>query len=93
MDNARTRRHLLPGELGAALRSARLRRGWSLRRAGREVGIDAGYLCLLEQGKRCPSSSVAFNLATTLKLDADVAQQLFDVARPDAGRDWRPPAA
>lgn len=81
-------RHLLPGPLGAALRAARVRHGWGLRPAARNVGISASYLCQLELGQRCPSTAVALALISALGLEDDVAGQLLDVARPASGRSW-----
>jgi transcriptional regulator with XRE-family HTH domain len=84
-------RHVLPPELAAELRAARWRRGLSLRQLADKVRVAHGYLCLLEQGKRCPSVAVARELAAALQLDPDVVAPLLAVARPDAGRSWRPP--
>lgn len=83
-------RHLLPADLAAALRDARLTRGLGLRQTARELGISPGYLTLLEQGKRCPSVAVARDLATVMELAPELAAQLLGVARPDAGRSWTP---
>lgn len=87
-------RHYLPADLAAALRAARLRRVGGLRRCAGQVGISPGYLCMLEQGKRCPSVAVARDLAAVLKLEQrepDLAARLLALARPDAGRSWTPP--
>jgi transcriptional regulator with XRE-family HTH domain len=84
-------RHVLPPDLAAALRAARWRRGLSLRQLAQKVGLAPSYLCLLEQGKRCPSVAVAYDLAAALQLDPDVVALLLAVARPDTGRSWRPP--
>jgi len=81
-----TRRHVLPADLAAQLRAARLYRGLGLRELARHVGLTPGYLTLLEQGKRCPSLAVARDLVTALELVPDLAEQLFAIARPDTGR-------
>lgn len=79
-------RHLDP-LIAQSLRSARRRQGWSLRRAAEIVGISAGYLCLLEQGKRVPSTIVARSL---VEVYADLPEQIIArleaVARRYAGR-------
>jgi hypothetical protein len=40
-------RHLDP-EVAESLRKARLRCGWSFRKAAQVTGVDAGYMCHLE---------------------------------------------
>ena len=62
-------RYLDP-EVASSLRKARLRRGWSLRTAARFTGVDAGYMCHLEHGRRVPSVVIAEALISGLKLDA-----------------------
>lgn len=79
-------RHTLPPDVANALRSARLDRRLSLRAAARRVGIPHGYLCALEQGKRCPSLAVAQDLVDGLQLKGDLAERLLRVALPDKGR-------
>ena len=86
-----TRRHTLPLPVAEALRSARARRGWSVREAAHHVGISFGHLSMLERGHRCPSLTVARDLTRVLLSDQpDASRSLLEVARPDAGRDWRP---
>jgi DNA-binding XRE family transcriptional regulator len=83
-------RHVLPFGLARELRAARRSRGLGLRAAAAKLGVDPGYLSRLERGLRCPSIAVAQDLAAGLDLESDVAGRLFDAARPDAGRSWRP---
>jgi transcriptional regulator with XRE-family HTH domain len=59
-----------------------------LRAAARATGIGPGYLSLLEKGQRCPSVAVARDLVAALELGTDLADRLFEVARPDAGRSY-----
>lgn len=79
-------RRTLPPVVAAALREARQARGLGLREAARRAGIYPGYLCLLEQGKRCPSLAVAQDLVDELDLDRALALELLTLARRDAGR-------
>jgi hypothetical protein len=80
-------RYLAP-EVAESLRRARRRRGWSFRRAGRAIGVNPGYLCYLEQGRRVPSVVVAEALIDGLKLDRDEAADLRAVALYGVGRDF-----
>jgi ribosome-binding protein aMBF1 (putative translation factor) len=80
-------RHLDP-EIAESLRKARLRRGWSFRTAARATGVDAGYLCHLEHGRRVPSIVTAEALISGLKLNAFEAEQLRAVALSGVGRDF-----
>jgi len=83
------RRYLDP-EVASSLREARLRHGWSFRTAARFTGVDAGYMCHLEHGRRVPSIVTAEALISGLKLDAFEAEQLRAVALFGVGRDFDP---
>lgn len=83
----------LPARLGAELRRARRRQGWSLRTAGERLGLGYSYLAQLERGERLPSVAVAEALAGGLDLSGPVASELHALARPHAGRSWTPEAA
>ena len=85
MENAR--HPPLPPEVAALLAAERIRRGWSYRRAAREVGTTPGYLHMLEHAERAPSHSMACNLVAAYRLDPAVAEELLDCAVVDAGRD------
>jgi len=79
-------RHLDP-VIAQNLRSARQRRGWTLRVAAEVIGISTGYLCLIEQGKRVPSTVVAACLVAVYSdMPVDVLAKLQIAARPSAGR-------
>lgn len=86
-----TYRRRLPPEVATMLRRARMRRGWSFRRAAGRAGIAFGYLHMLEAGKRCPSVLVAYSLARALELDDEDRATLMAHAVNDAGRCWRWP--
>jgi transcriptional regulator with XRE-family HTH domain len=73
-------------ELRQELHRARQTEGWSLRQAGRQIGIDWTYLRMLERGERCPSRSVAAALIEALELPPDIALWLRELAVPNAGR-------
>lgn len=85
MDQPSWQRHVLPADLAAELRVARLRLGLGLRQLERLICISRGYLSRLERGERCPSVVVAEALAVSLKLDSSVRARLLELARPDAG--------
>jgi len=79
-------RHLDP-VIAHTLRSARQRRHWTLRIAAAAIGLSPGYLCLLEQGKRVPSTIVAASLVAVYSdMPVDVVAKLQIAARPSAGR-------
>jgi transcriptional regulator with XRE-family HTH domain len=77
-------RHEIGAELGAKLKAARCRRGWSLRVAGQRVGIAHGYLALLESGVRAPRLAVADRLIEELRLSDDVADRLLAATAPES---------
>jgi hypothetical protein len=86
-------RSVLPPELGQKLRLSRQTEGWSLRQAGRQIGIDWSYLRLLEGRQRCRSRSVTADLIAALEIPPNVAMWLRELAVPNAGRDWTQPEA
>ncbi|MFJ8309811.1 MULTISPECIES: helix-turn-helix domain-containing protein [unclassified Streptomyces] len=82
----RLRRTPPPG-FGQALAEARRTAGLGLREAARRVGVSSGYLAALEAGTRCPSVSVAEQLAEVLGLGAAGRAVVLAAAVDDAGRD------
>jgi transcriptional regulator with XRE-family HTH domain len=76
--------------VASSLRKARLGRGWSFRTAARFTGVDAGYICHLEHGRRVPSVVIAEALISGLKLNGFEAEQLRAVALSGVGRDFDP---
>ena len=76
-----TRGELSP-ETGAALKAARLRLGFTLRRTAGLAQITNGHLCNMEQARRRPSVQVALRLAAVLRLDDETAMALIDEAAP-----------
>lgn len=76
-----------PPELGPMLGAARLRAGYRLREAARLLGLDSGYLVKLEAGQRCPSRTVALQLADAFQLVPEEREQLLAAAVDDAGAD------
>ncbi len=78
----------LDPEVAESLRKARLRCGWSFRKAAQVTGVDAGYMCHMEHGRRVPSIVTAQVLISGLKLDAFEAEQLGAVALIGVGRDF-----
>lgn len=87
-------RHYPPSDFGPTLAAGRRRASLGLRQAARAAGIPPGYWCLLEQGQRSPSETVAALLIVALHLDNTDADTIWNAAVPDAGRDYpRRPAA
>jgi transcriptional regulator with XRE-family HTH domain len=80
-------RHTITPELAAVLADARLRRGWSLREAARNVGVAAGTIAHLEHARRAPSVVVARNIARAYQLSPSEADMLFAQAIENAGKD------
>lgn len=58
-----------------------------LRQAARRLGISPGYLSNLEAGRRCPSRSMAEQLADGLRMNERDCATLFAAAVEDVGRD------
>jgi transcriptional regulator with XRE-family HTH domain len=85
-------RRQLPADLGQAIRSARLARGWTIVDAARYIGMSRSMLGSLEHGRKLPSAALAADIAAVLELDPDTADRLAEVAVPDRGRS-RPGAA
>lgn len=83
-------RHYPPPNFGPTLTAGRQRARLGLREAARAAGISAGYWCLLEQGERSPSESVAELLIHTLHLPWPEARIVRAAAVPGAGRDYDP---
>lgn len=83
-------RHEPPAEFAAALRRARRSAGISLHEMARRAGIAVGYACLLEQGKRSPSCSVAQHLVEAIGLTAGSDHdRILDAGIPNVGKDYR----
>lgn len=77
---------MLRGELwedvGAAIRKARLDRGWRQVDLAERVGVDRSEIARYELGTRVPSRPVAALLTATLDLDAYSALKLRALAEP-----------
>lgn len=76
----------LPADVAATLRRARERLGWSIRRAGRELGTPHTTVLRLEKGERAPSTAMAEEIARVYQLDWVVADRLHAVSLPGVGR-------
>jgi DNA-binding XRE family transcriptional regulator len=68
-------------------RDARRRCGWSLREAGRNVGVAHGTIAHLEKARRAPSVVVARNIIRTYRLTDPEAAMLRAEAVEGAGWD------
>lgn len=84
-EDTERRRHELGPELGAELRAARIAAGLGLRQTARLVGINNGYLSLLEAGLRAPSVDVAAELAEALVLEPELRARLLEASVARAG--------
>ena len=80
-------RYLAPA-IAESLTRARQRRGWSYREAARVTGVDGGYLCHLEHGRRVPSVLVVEALVEGYGLTGSDAENLRAVGLVGVGRDW-----
>jgi hypothetical protein len=89
-DAAWSTRHTPPEWFGAWLAGFRRRVGWSLRVAERHTGVSAGHLCKMENGLRCPSTSVAYDIAHAYRMRGEDLDTLLSVAVSGAGRDYVP---
>jgi transcriptional regulator with XRE-family HTH domain len=69
----------------AVLQSARRARGWTQKRAARQLGVTQAYLSMLERGHRVPPPALAVRLAEVYSLSA--------AALPLPGGEWPPPAS
>lgn len=81
-------RHALSPEVGAMLRAARRRQGWTAERVARNVGVGVDHLYDLERGRRAPSKRVARALWMVLDLSMEEAEALIaeSVGEPGWGR-------
>ena len=82
-------RHQLDPDAARALVEWRRRRGWSQRRAAREIGTSHGYVQFLERGERCPSVAMAEAIVKAYRVNGWEALHLLDAALPNVGRSWR----
>lgn len=81
---ARARRALLP-DTANMLARARRKRGWSLRQAGRAIGISYESVRLMELRRRVPSVAVALEIARAYELSPGDSVRLFREAADGAG--------
>ena len=79
-------RRTVSPELAAMLAAARRRRGWSLRRAAREIGCSPGTVVHLEKSRRAPSVILAWDIIRAYRLGDAQADMLLDDAVDDAGK-------
>lgn len=76
-----------PPELGGLIRTARMRAGLRGREGARLAGVSPGFLCDLEVGRSCPSTTVAHALADAFAMTDGERAQIVAAAVSDAGRD------
>jgi len=90
MDNAREwpERHELPKDVADLLKRAR--KGRSFRQAARDTGVDSGYICTLEHGRRAPSIVVAEALIKGYQMSPPDAERLRSASLFGVGRDPDP---
>jgi len=79
-------RRLVTLEVAEMLAAARRNRGWSLRRAAREIGCTPGTVVHLEKRRRAPSTVLAGNIIDAYDLDDAQADMLLAEAVDNAGR-------
>jgi transcriptional regulator with XRE-family HTH domain len=66
----------------AMLQSARRARGWTQKRAARQLGVTQAYLSMLERGRRLPPPALVLRLAEVYSLSP--------VTLPLPAGDWQP---
>ena len=81
-------RRTIGQDVADMLADARRDRGWSLRQAGRRVGVTAGTIVHLEKARRAPSISVAEDIIAAYELPDECAEMLRSAAVRDAGRSY-----
>ena len=59
-------KHKIVGEFGTVLRTYRLARGMTQEQLSEQLDIVRSYICTLESGKKQPSLTMIFRLATAL---------------------------
>jgi transcriptional regulator with XRE-family HTH domain len=69
----------------SVLQSARRARGWTQKRAARQLGVTQAYLSMLERGHRVPPPALVLRLAEVYSLSP--------AALPLPGGEWQPPAS
>lgn len=68
----------------ALLQSARRARGWTQKRAARQLGVTQAYLSMLERGRRIPPQTLAVRLVEVYSLSP--------AALPLPASEWQAPA-
>lgn len=63
-------------DAGSELREFRKKKGLSVHKAGRQLGVSGNYISLLERGKTAPSEAMLISLAEFYEMDR---QKLFDM--------------
>ncbi|MDP9263543.1 MAG: helix-turn-helix transcriptional regulator, partial [Acidobacteriota bacterium] len=67
------------------LQSARRARGWTQKRAARQLGVTQAYLSMLERGRRVAPPGLSLRLAEVYSLSP--------ASLPAPTGDWQPPPA
>lgn len=74
-------------ELGEVLKSTRITRGWTLRKAEEMTGVTNGYLSLLEQGTiKEPSPSILMKLSKAYSIEYVELMELAGYMDPKKGK-------
>jgi len=76
--------------LGARLKNARLKSGFSLREVARQLGVSASFMSQMENGKSTPSVATLYSMAQLLDVSID---ELFSGGDPDGTGDSPPPTS
>jgi transcriptional regulator with XRE-family HTH domain len=69
------------------LRAARKQRGWTLAKAGDEIGVHLSHLSRMETAHAAPSTALAVDIIYAYRLSQDQARILMSESVPGAGRD------
>jgi transcriptional regulator with XRE-family HTH domain len=78
-----------PDPVATLLAAHRGAAGLSQNGLARATGLNAGYICLIEQGQRHPSRQVVLTLADALHLDMVATDRLLFAAGHATVIDWQ----
>jgi transcriptional regulator with XRE-family HTH domain len=77
---------------GAALRRARIARGWTITKLAQRAGLNAQYLGVIEAGRNVPTLYVILEVCEVLGVDAGELIREVAIARRQSKGDGQPPA-
>ena len=70
---------------GEKLRTLRNRRGWSIRRLGKELGVYYSFVTRMETGEKTPNAAMLIKIAKIFEVSLDTL--MLDDLELDVGED------